>query len=428
MMTTSASRWIVSLTVALGAATAAFGQDVVEPAAPTPARIAPDVFVLIEPVVTEQWPALLDLVNVPADLTQAQPGQCVRFGVVASGDAHGRLLAGARVVISLTYNGQTEEFKDATPLILKRLKPTGADFVNQALSVIGRAAPVESQATMAVPNARWCASATGSDSAASITGLVAPPNGDTIALHTRSLEVPTFESVRQRPSFQNLEMVSEWMQSYHSAPDPARLLPAIRIVAADEQAKWRRGQLAFFTTALRASPAAAAELLTQLPKESPATRVHAALLLHLADYDVTPLMSGLSAEGKALVQSVNLPDPFDMTPDSELVERLDMLLGSFSASGRLEPLRAVASMLAWRSEAEEIIQMIEAGRPPSERTPTVVRGLAYAAAGRALFFLSSSDGLAADYIEALKLAPATPDSVKRELTSLAANAMGSEKQ
>jgi hypothetical protein len=44
-----------------------------------PALIYPELFVIADQVVEDQWEATLDLVNGPADLAQVEPGQCVRL-------------------------------------------------------------------------------------------------------------------------------------------------------------------------------------------------------------------------------------------------------------------------------------------------------------------------------------------------------------
>jgi len=51
-----------------------------------PAQVLPDIVVLPEPVVSEQWPAMLGKVHPPKDLKYIVSGQCVRFGVFASGN------------------------------------------------------------------------------------------------------------------------------------------------------------------------------------------------------------------------------------------------------------------------------------------------------------------------------------------------------
>src|SRR5258708_4146664 len=49
---------------------------------PDHGTIRPEILVLPQQTVKEQWPVILELVNVPGLLQQVEPGQCIRLGVV----------------------------------------------------------------------------------------------------------------------------------------------------------------------------------------------------------------------------------------------------------------------------------------------------------------------------------------------------------
>src|SRR5450755_1437235 len=85
-----------------GAAAASLAQEQSYlPKKPVTTEISSRLFVLADAAVEEQWKASLDLVNAPGDQTQIEPGQCIRFAVVATGDDRGRLLDSEKVGIAL---------------------------------------------------------------------------------------------------------------------------------------------------------------------------------------------------------------------------------------------------------------------------------------------------------------------------------------
>ena len=100
------SRLLTMACIVLAIVLVAGAQDQVYPTKkPVATQIFPELFVLDNQVVEEQWRASLSLVNAPPDLKQVGPGQCVRFGVIASGDDKGRLLPSAKLRFELSLAG-----------------------------------------------------------------------------------------------------------------------------------------------------------------------------------------------------------------------------------------------------------------------------------------------------------------------------------
>lgn len=378
------------------------------PKEPTPTRIYPDLFVVADQVVAEQWGATLALVNPPSDLKQVEPGQCVRFGVLASGDNRDQLLASAKLGFELAFAGRKQNFAAEPPEAVKQAKPEGGDFVTQALGVAGIKNPVSSMASIAASRAKWCVPLDAQDGIATIRATVATSDGKNFPLNARSIDVKTFETSRKDAPFKDISTFSSWLQHYHAAPDPAELLPGLRLVAADERARAMPNIMIFFVEALKASPVAAEELLRVLPTEGRSVRTYGTPLLSEAGYPTDRLLNRLNEDEKAAIRSTHLPDPFDLKPDRTLPNRMDMLWAVFFATGRIEPLRTLASMLAWRSDYDDFVQMQKSGHRPTEVTGSIMRGVVYTAAGWSLNALSLNDGLVADYIDALKSSPDTP--------------------
>ncbi len=149
----AASQWtcgVFALCAVFSASVLTQAQDqVYPPKRPTPTQILPDILILGDQVVQEQWPSMLRLVNAPSDLKQVEPGQCIRFGVVASGDDRDQLLDSAKFTFEFTLAGKTQTFAAELAQTVKQIKPQGGDFVTKALGAAGIKNPVPSLASVA---------------------------------------------------------------------------------------------------------------------------------------------------------------------------------------------------------------------------------------------------------------------------------------
>jgi hypothetical protein len=419
---------IILFCVVTGAFLLAQAEDQVHPAKkPVPTQIYPELFVVADQVIGEQWTATLGLVNAPTDLKQVELGQCIRFGVLASGDDRDRLLTSAKLGFEFSFAGHTQSFPAEPPEAVKQGKPEGGDFVTQALGAAGIKNPISSIASIAASRARWCAPLDTTDGTATILATAVTLNGKSFALNPRSIEVKSLKTARKNAPFKDMKTFGPWLQQYHSAPDPAELLPGLRIVASDEKARLIPNIMVFFVEALKASPAAANDLLRALATEDRSVRIYSIPLLSEAGYATDPLLAVFKEDERAVINSVHLPNPFDLTPDRTLPTRMDMLWAVFFANGRIEPVRAIASMLAWRPDYDKFVEMQKSGQKPTELTESIMRGVVYTAAGWSLNALSRNDGLVADYVDALKSSSDTPLDVKAELSNLSTNPASTKK-
>jgi hypothetical protein len=295
----------------------------------------------------------------------------------------------------------------------KNIKPEGTDFVNSALAAGGIAAPDMSVASMAGSAAKWCVPGDAQGGRLEIVPL-ATLDGKSVKMKTASINVASM--LHPTPSFKNAEEASQWMQRYHFAPQPTLLVPAAQILL--PQKDGLPFTQAFLEAAFRQDPTTAARLGTTLATSDKVSRMFTLDLLAKAGIllESPPPLS--EEEKKLLAQAPALPDPFDMRPDGELFSKLDRLWGTFSATGRIEPIKALTSALAWRADYDAFVQMKKEGKKPTELTESLARGLAYMAAGWSLDSFKGNDVLVADYLEAIAVAPDTPASIKKELAGL----------
>ena len=93
-----------------------------------------------------------------------------------------------------------------------------------------------------------------------------------------------------------------------------------------------------------------------------------------------------------------------------------MLWGIFFATGRLEPVRAIAGELAWGDDYDRF-----QGGQAGEMNDTVFRAVGYGAAGWSIGALAFHDSLLQDYIEVLQCSADISPAIKRELANLHQN-------
>lgn len=390
-------------------------------------RVLPDIAILTEQVVNEQWPVTLGTVHPPKEPKYLEPGQCIRFGVFALGDGR-ELLQKSTYAFELSLAGGNQSFPPEPPQMVKLTTIFMPEFMEQTLGKGRVFKEIPPDQTLAASGAktRWCVPLDARDETATVQGSILLPDGKTLALKRRKLEIKTFESARKKIPFKQAGAAGDWLQHFHDAPDPALLLPALRLVVQDGEARNALNLMEFFVAAFKAYPVAAEELQRKLPAEDRWTRLIGTAVLGWAGYDTGSLRAGLPQEDKNTLAAVALPDPFDMTPNERIGARQDMLWAVFFATGRIEPVRAISAALAW---AEDYGKLMEHGRqvraqgekPTGEWPPYAARAAAYGAAGWSMGSLARSDALLSDYIDALKAAPETPPSVKQELENLYKN-------
>ena len=393
---------------------------------PSPARIEQQILLLDATVVETQWTHTLDLVNASQNISLLNPRRCIRVGIYATGDNRDDYLEKTRLSFRVRFAGRSDIHPLTSLLQIKRIKPEGGDFVAGALGAAGVKQPesTKTMASLGVSSDQWCAPIDAGDGVATVEAEVESPGRHQVLAST-SLQIESFETGSKKV-FKDSKELGEFAQTYYRQPNAARLLPALQFLVEDQTKQPRQGQVeilaAFLSAALKSDSTAAKDFQMRLAAQEPLTRALGLLMLHSAGYDVSGPLKALSAVEQEKFNSLpQLQDPFDLTPTQDLFQHLDMMWMVFGATGQFKPVQTIASTLAWRSDYEEFDKMRKSKNHPTSLTPSIVRGVAYTAAGWSLRSFQRNDPLAADYIDYLLTSSDTPEPVKAELRGLYSN-------
>lgn len=422
-------RWLVATAfLAVTWSTLAFAAQDSQypPRKPNPPKIESQILVMPESVVREQWTHTLPLVNVPQFVGLMNPGGCVRVGIYATGDNRDSYLKKARLSFTVDFEKHRDFYPYAPLSRFKQIKPEGEDFVAGALHAGGVELPAAARtmASLGASTGRWCAPASAGDGTAVVEAEVETSDGRR-RLEPALIEVESFEAGSKRP-FKDEENVQMFVEAYYRQPEPARLLPLLQFVIAEENEHPRNGlaeiTAAFVSAALKSEPIAAQDFLGRIRQQPPMTRAFGLLALRSAGYDISGVLSSLSEEQQQKFRSLSpLQDPFDLTPTESLFNHLDMLWAVFSAMGQFRPVQTISTALSWRADYEAFERLRDTPNHSQSVTPSLVRGVVYSAAGWSLASYQRNDPLVADYIDFLRASPDTRPVVKSELAGLAAN-------
>ncbi|MBI1214298.1 MAG: hypothetical protein GC185_00600 [Alphaproteobacteria bacterium] len=366
------------------------------------ARAMPQLFVLGDSVVTDEWPAIGETVSPPQDRRQVEPGQCLRFGALFTGARRAAQVKGARMGFEVALDKTPEKFADKPLDKTKILKPDGAG-------------------TLAVYPGKWCVKDEAKDATATITAVVTTADGRQVKLGPRKIAVKTFATARKDGGdLADAGALGEWMKKYHMAPDPARLLPAMRMIVAEPGLREAANSMQFLVSAYKRNPVAAAEMRDRLVDEDTRMQIYGLAVLKAAGYSTAPLAGRLSTDDKYRLMELGLEDAYDTQPDRGLGGRMDQLWSIFFATGKIEPLRKLTELLAWQGEYEKLQAIKKSGKKPP-MTAGTRRGIFYSVAGWSLGAIAQEDGLAADYLDAIRRSPETNAVVRYQLEHLDGN-------
>lgn len=392
----------------------------------SPSKIDSHILVLTDSVAQEQWTHTLELVNAPQNITLANPGECVRVGVVSTGDDRDDYLRHTMLSFQVRFAGHSDSYPLGALSQFKRIKPEGADFVNGALSSAGVNLPagMESMASLGASAARWCVPSNAVDGTATVEAEIDSARGHQ-GLSPASIRIESFQTGSEK-GFKDMAELEPFLQTYYRQPNPARLLPALQFVIAEQTQQPHEGQAeifaAFLVAALKSNSIAAKDFLMRIGTQSPLTRAFGLLALRSAGYDISEVLNSLSAQEQEKFHSLPpLANPYDLTPSRELFQHLDMLWAVFGATGQFKPVQTVSSALGWRTDYEDFEKLRNTPNHSAALTPSIVRAVVYSAAGWSLASFQRNDPLVADYIEFLRASPDTPKAVKSELAALSSN-------
>jgi hypothetical protein len=418
----------VSVLACLLLSLAGFSIQAQDPTIPTekhvPTKIEKQILIFGDPVVQVQWPHMLKLVNAPQNVTLLNPGQCIRVGIIATGDSRDAYLDQTRLSFRVRFNGKTEDNALAAVAETKQIKPEGGDFVTETLAAANIKNPMLTMASLGASAAIWCVPADAADGTATVEAEVESPSGHQNETAAK-VQIESFET-GSKMTFKGLEGMGNFMQSYYRQPNPARLVPLLQYVivaqSADQSSDIISNASAFFVAALKADPIAAKDFLARMPAQTPLTRAVGLAALRAAGYDISSVVKTLSASEQDRLNSVPpMPDPYALAQTAQIGAQLDMLWVTFGATGQFEPVKTIAGTVAWRSDYEDFDKMRKSGTHPSEVTPGLARALGYMAAGWSMGSFQRTDPLVADYIEFMLASPDISPAVKAELSGLATN-------
>ena len=266
------------------------------------------------------------------------------------------------------------------------------------------------------------------DGIATIEAETESPSGRR-SLKPSPVRIESFDTGSKK-SFKDVGEFSGILQTYYRQPNPARLLSVLKFMVdfENQNPKPQVAQgfpeevCAFLAAALKADPISAKDFLARIGAQPPATRALGLLVLRTAGYDITIVLNTLSAEDRQKFQSLTpMPDPYDLTPTREVFGHLDLMWSTFGATGQFKPVNTIASTLSWRPDYDDFDKARKARDHNLSFTPSVIRGVAYTAAGWSLGSFQRNDPLAADYIEFMLASADTSPLVKSELTNLSTN-------
>jgi hypothetical protein len=170
--------------------------------------------------------------------------------------------------------------------------------------------------------------------------------------------------------------------------------------------------------------------MSRLPKEDRSLRIYALLILSEAGYDLSKCLAALPQEDQDTFQQIRsgaspLPDPYDFSVNLndpyQITTHMDMLWSIFLATGDQKPVRAIADTLAWRDDGKVVLEIKRTKKKIDAITPGLLHGLAYGAGGWSLGSFYRNHPLVADYVEAWKQDPKTPQVIREELGTLITN-------
>ena len=398
--------------------------DAVSSLKPIPSKIDKHLLLFPESVVLEEWPHTLKAVNPSPALKLLNPGQCIRIGIVATGDDRDSFLEKTQLSFRVEFAGQVQSHPLAPLAAIKQTKPGGVDVIAQVMAAAHVKNPFPTIDSIGASADRWCVPADAQDGTATIDAETETPSGHQ-KLAGAKIQIESFETGSKR-KFKDSSEFEDFTMGYHYQPNPARLFPALQFFAADTKYRSQTGALettaALLGSALKADPAAAQDFLARVTAQTGFTRAFGLLILLNAGYDIEPALKTMSEEDrKMFANHPVLPDPFDFSHVEDIGTRLDMLWSIFTSTGQLAPMQKIASALAWRRDWDDFDKARKSANPPKEWTPAIGRAVGYGAARWALGSFQRTDPLAADYIEFMIASPDTPPDIKSELKGLSTN-------
>ncbi len=418
--------------LAVVAATVVWPRADAAPPAPKPAHLVPRILLLAPEPVRVVWPAAGRSVNAPPPRAVVVPGQGIAIAVFAEGAGRDALLKGATFAYRIRVEGKETAVGPQRPDAVKAIKAEGADFVVQLLGAAGvgdgdrkKVDEAVTLVSVAAVLPGWTAPDVNVRREAVVEGEATLAGGEKVALTPARFAVETWATAAATPPFRDPSTLQAWMNGYALAPEPQHLGAALRIAA--ETGAHPLAVLGFPSHALEvAPPGVVPAVVAALKGEDERSRALGAVALSWARKDASALVETLSPEWRTRVAAFPAPPAgYALDPEpSELdatTKKMDLLWGELMATGRSEPVRAIANLLRYR---DGYAAFVEARRTPGkkkETTPALARGVLYMTAGWSLSSFVRSNPIVADYVARWREDEAVPPVVRDELRRLLVN-------
>ncbi len=274
--------------------------------------------------------AHFNLVNAPQSVHLLNPGQCIRIGIYAKGDNRDGFLRKSKLSFRVNFAGHNDVHPLSFPSDFKQIKPEGEDFAAAALGSAGVKFPeaMKTMATLGVSADHWCVPTYSGDGTATVEVEVESPDGHQ-ALDSSTIQIESFDTGAKN-SFKDAKEFGAFLQTYYRQPNPARLLPALQFLVAEQAQHSREGQAeiisVFLGAAAKADPNAAQDFRNRIVVQPPLTRALGLLILRWAGYDISGVLNSWSAEERQKFLSLTpRQDPYDLSPTKDLFQHLDMM-------------------------------------------------------------------------------------------------------
>jgi hypothetical protein len=402
------------------------------PPAPGPAHLLPQIQLFAPEPVRIVWPAAGRRVNAPPLRRVVVPGQGIAIAVFAEGDGRDALLQGATFVYRIRLDGKETAVGPHRADAVKAVKAEGADFVVQLLGAAGVADADRkkvNEATTLVSVAAvlpdWTAPDVKMRREAVVEGEATLAFGEKVRLVPARFAVETWAAAAAAPPFRDPATLQQWMNGYALAPEPQHLGAALRIAAG--AGAHPLAVLGFPTHAIEvAPPGAVPAVVAALKDEDERSRALGAVALRWARKDASALVETLSPEWRTRVEAFPAPpggyalDPAPSELDAT-TKKMDLLWGELMATGRPEPVRAIADLLRYRDDYSVFAEARKTPGKKKETTPALARGVLYMTAGWSLASFARGSPIVADYVAAWQEDETVPPVVRDELRRLLVN-------
>jgi len=385
------------------------------------ARIVPRLLVLSESVVREQWSHSAKMVNAPRNSTELNPGQCVRLGLYSTGPLQEKYLADTTLTFYAQHGDQKVVHQSVSLTEIKQIKPVGSDFVLTSVAGTLGKKPVQSSYSMGIARLNWCVPVDATDGSVVLEADVYLPDGQQV-LKSSPVHIQSFET-GSKMHFKTNREFEAFLPTYYRQPNSARLLPVLEFMVAEQTehptAGFEENVSAFLVAAIKADPLAAEDFQMRIASQPAPVRLAGMNILRTAGHYVDGQVNTWSAEEQSKFRNLPaLADPFDPSLTANIVGHLDRLWSTFWATGQLEPVKVIASDLAWAADYAAWEKQKKSGSVPAALTPEMIRAQRYQTAGRSLAAFQRNNPLIADYIDYLYLSADTPTAVKTALGTL----------